>query len=305
MRFIERYFYRPSPIQKGVALALLPLSLLYCAIATTRRALSLKREFPATLISIGNLVVGGTGKTPFLIALAKEYEDRVAVVSRGYKRGSKGLLVVSHEGKILEETPKSGDEAMLIAQKLPKATVIVSEDRAKGINKAIELGKDIIFLDDGFRFPYNKLNILLRPLLEPHFKLCIPSGAYRERPSLYQSADILAKEGKEYRREVNISNPTPRMLLVTAIANPSRLERFLPEVVGKIAYKDHAFFDIKTLQKAMKEHEASSLLVTEKDEVKLKESGLPLSVMRLEFFIDEEIRAQVREFVASRPPKLS
>lgn len=305
MRFIERYFYRPSVGQKALALALSPLSILYCAMASARRRFSRACEFPAAIISVGNLIVGGTGKTPFIIALAKEYGAQVAVVSRGYKRRSKGLLVVSHEGEILQGAEKSGDEAQLFAQKLPQATIIVSENRERGIQKALELGKKIIFLDDGFRFPYKKLNLVLQPLLEPHFRLCIPSGAYRERPSLYASADILAREGRDYKREVNIENPSARMLLVTAIANPSRLDRFLPEVVGRLTYTDHHFFDSKELKAAMEAHEASSILITEKDEVKLQESGLPLSVMRLELKIDEEIVERVRGYIATRLRELA
>lgn len=298
MRFIERYFYRPSQGQKLLAYALFPLSCLYCAIATSRRVFARKRHFQAAIISVGNLIVGGTGKTPFLIELAKEYERDCAVISRGYKRKSKGLLLVAHEGKILAPTQNSGDEAQLIARKLPQATVIVSENRAQAIQKALELGKRIIFLDDGFRFPYNKLNIVLRPLLEPALSLCIPSGAYRERPCLYARADILAKEGSDYKREVEITNKTERMLFVTAIANPSRLEQYLPNVVGKITYEDHAFFEESTLKNELIKHQATSLLVTEKDEVKLQNMDVPLSVMRLNLHISEAIHAHTRAYIA-------
>lgn len=304
MRFIEQYFYRPTTIQKALAFALLPISLFYCTAATLRRTLASRRNFDVAIISVGNLVLGGTGKTPFLIELASEYGDDVAVITRGYKRRSKGLLLVSHNGEILENVERSGDEAQLIAKKLPQATIIASENREKGIAKAIELGKKIVFLDDGFRFKFNKLNIVLRPLLEPRIPLCIPSGAYRERPSLYASADIIAHEGSEYKREVTIENPTTKMLLVTAIASPSRLERFLPEVVGKISYIDHAFFDKDTLVREMEKHGATSLLITEKDEVKMADIDLPRSVMRLRFSIDDEIKVKVKSYIESRLAKV-
>lgn len=306
MRFIERYFYRPSLGQKLLAFALLPLSLLYCLIATLRRKLSSSATFDAAIVSIGNVTIGGSGKTPLTIALAKRHEARAAIILRGYKRKSKGLLVVAHGGEILCETHSSGDEASLLAQKLPLSTIIVSEDRREGILKAISLGKRIIFLDDGFRFPCNKLNLLVRPLLEPHFRFCLPSGAYRERPSLYKTSQaLIVQEGREYTREVTVENPTPRMLLVTAIANPSRLDQFLPEVIGKISYQDHAFFDEANLKQLLQSHQATSLLVTEKDAVKIPAESLPLSILRLHIKVDPSLQEKVDDYIQTHTKEFS
>ena len=90
------------------------------------------------------------------------------------------------------------------------------------------------------------------------------------------------------------------MLLLTAIANPSRLDAFLPDsVVGKITLNDHARFDIQALQELQKKHNATSLLVTSKDEVKLMKSGLDLSVMRLRLKIDSKVLGQIQGYVKS------
>ncbi|STP12479.1 tetraacyldisaccharide 4'-kinase [Helicobacter mustelae] len=296
MGFLDRYFYKPTFAQKLLALCLLPLSLLYLIISTLRRKTSKFQDFGIPIISIGNLIAGGSGKTPFILEIAKKFPD-VAIISRGYKRQSKGLLVVSHQGKILVSQKRAGDEAYLFASKLKNASVIVCEKREHAIEKAKELGAKIIFLDDGFRFNYKKLNILLRPKLEPYFPFCIPSGIYRENPKLYQHADILVQEDRDYKREVSLKNPTPRMLLVTAIANPSRLNDFLPDVIGKIILKDHSEFDVKFLQKKMQELHATSLLVTQKDEVKLQDSKLPMSILELRLQISPIILEQIQNYI--------
>ncbi|PAF54132.1 tetraacyldisaccharide 4'-kinase [Helicobacter sp. 13S00482-2] len=298
MRFIDRYFYKPSIFQKILVFLFLPISLIYYVSSILRRKASRSIDFEIPIISVGNLIAGGSGKTPFIIEIAKEYMD-VAIISRGYKRKSKGLVIVSQNGKIMCAQKEAGDEAYLIAKKLKNATVIVSKKRALAIQKAKELGCKAIFLDDGFRFNFKKLNILLKPKLEPYFKLCIPSGMYRERPSLYKIADILAIEGVDYKRKVKINNQTQRMLLVTAIANPSRLDEYLPDTIGKITLNDHSDFNMNQLQIEFQKHSATSILVTQKDEVKLKDSPIPLSIMELELEINPNIKKSIYDYIHS------
>ena len=103
---------------------------------------------------VGNLSVGGSGKTPLVTALAQKYEES-AVILRGYGRHSKGLYVVKDFNNILCDVDVSGDEAMIYAQKLAKSIVIVSEDRKIAILQAKEMGAKIIFLDDA----YSKHNV--------------------------------------------------------------------------------------------------------------------------------------------------
>lgn len=297
MKFLERYFFNPTFGQKILAFSLLPVSICVFVGASLRRIFAPSRQYKAAIVSVGNLVVGGSGKTPLVIALAKEYEPNCAIVLRGYKRKSKGLVVVAHNGRVIVDVNKSGDEAQLLSQRLPFATVIVSEDRHRGIQKAIKLGKRIIFLDDGFRFKCNKLNILLRAQLQPYYPFCIPSGAYRESPAAYKNADMVLYEGREYKREVAVKDPTERMLLVTAIANPSRLEQFLPTIVGRLSYSDHSFFSKERIALEVEKSGATSILVTEKDEVKMRDFGFPLSVLKLEMIVDAEVYSAVRDYI--------
>lgn len=299
MRFIDSYFYNPNFLQKCLSIALLPISLLYAIGSIIRRRFSKIHDFHIPIVSVGNLVAGGSGKTPFIIEIAKDFQN-ACIISRGYKRSSKGLVVVSLNGEIKVSQEEAGDEPYLIARELKNTSVIVCKNRLEAVLKAKELGAKVIFLDDGFRFRFKKLNIVLEPLLKPYFPFCLPSGIYREVKSALKEADILVREGIEYTREVSIQSPSERMLLLTAIANPSRLDVFLPDsVVGKITLNDHSRFDIKALQDSMKEYNATSLLVTSKDEVKLLGSGLNLSVMRLRLNIDSHILEQIYRYVMS------
>lgn len=297
MRFIDRYFYKPNFLHICISIVLLPISIFYLIIATLRRKCAKYYDFKIPIISVGNLIAGGSGKTPFLCEIAKDFKN-VAVISRGYKRKSKGLVVVSHNGKICATQEQSGDEAFLIALSLKNASVIVSKDRVAGILEAQKLGAKIVFLDDGFRFNFKKLNIILSPKLEPFFKLPLPSGIYRENP--FAKGDLNLKEGVDYTREVGIENATARMLLLTAIANPTRLDEFLPpNIIGKILLKDHAQFDLDFLSTEFKRTGATSLLVTSKDFVKLSKCELPLSILSLKIHIDSPIKARIKEYVES------
>lgn len=303
MRGIERYFFAPSTPQKILAFCLLPFSILYCAIATLKRKFARFYDFGIPIISVGNLVLGGSGKSPFIIEIAKDYQES-CVILRGFGRKSKGLKIVSIQGNIQADVQSVGDEAIMLAKALNHSSVIVSENRKNAILKAKELGAKVIFLDDGFRFNFKKLNILLQPKLEPYFDFCIPSGGYREHKSAYKSADILAKESIDYERKVQLLSPTKRMLLLTAIANPSRLDDYLPNVVGKIILKDHSFFDKTTILEEYAKLNATSLLVTQKDATKLEEFGLPLSVLHLELNINPAIKQSIQDYIAKESQSL-
>ncbi|MFB1309377.1 tetraacyldisaccharide 4'-kinase [Helicobacter pylori] len=299
--FLERYFYDPTLLQKGLIFALYPFSLIYQGIATLKRRIAKKRDFKIPLISIGNLIAGGSGKTPFILEIAPRYQE-VAIVSRGYQRDSKGLVVVSVKGNILVPQKTAGDEAYLLALNLKQASVIVSEKRELGVLKALELGAKIVFLDDGFRFNFNQFNALLKPKVPPYYPFCLPSGLYRESIESYKEAHLVITEDKDYKRITSISHPTKRMLLVTAIANPSRLDAFLPkEVVKKLYFRDHALFDLELLEKEFYQNNATSLLVTSKDLVKLQDCNLPLSVLDLKLEICPKVLEEIDRYILSYP----
>jgi len=173
------------------------------------------KKLPVPVISVGNLSVGGTGKTSFVIYLANLLkEKRVCILLRGYKRKSKGVLLVSEYGKILTDWEKAGDEAYLLAKLLPNASVVVSEDRYEGGVFAVErLNPELIILDDGFqhRKLHRDLNILLlkKKDLEDYL---LPYGNLREPLSSLKRADLVVLSYQEVEPfEFNSEKPTFKM----------------------------------------------------------------------------------------------
>ena len=147
------------------------------------------------VISVGNLSVGGSGKTLVVEALARHLRAsgiKAGILSRGYGRGSQELIVVSDGEGILTGVDRSGDEAFLLASLLPDCPVVVSAERFPGaVRLQDELGVDCILLDDGFQ--HRKLHrdldiVLLDPSIrkKPHL---LPWGYLREPPSALHRAD--------------------------------------------------------------------------------------------------------------------
>lgn len=265
-------------------------------IILVKRAMAKPIEFGIPIISVGNIIVGGSGKTPITIKLASKYEN-ACVILRGYGRSSKGLYVISLNGKILEDINTSGDEAMLLASSLPNATVIVSENRIEAILKAKELGCKIIFLDDGFsKYQIAKFNILLRPKDEPTNIFCLPSGGYREPKGFYAQADIELLEGSDFKRIITIkkdgkiSEIPEKTLLITAISKPKRLLEYLPKNINMVSFPDHYDFTQEDISKIQKDYKDFSYLTTGKDFVKLKKFNFTnLYLMDLEIEIDKKV----------------
>ena len=253
-------------------------------------------DFGLPIISIGNLVIGGSGKTPVTIALASKYDD-VVVLLRGFGRSSEGTIVISKHGKILEDVNTSGDEAMLLAQSLPKATVIVASDRREGIIKAKELGAKVLFLDDGYSKHFiKKLDIILEPFKKPYLPFCIPSGPYREQKWWGKEVFTYIEE-VDFKRQVTLKNPTDRMLLVTAISKPWRLDPYLPEVIGKKTFIDHYKFSKDELHDLVKSYAATSIVTTEKDAVKMHGFGLELSILELSLEISDTMSQKIENYI--------
>ena len=271
-------------------------------IILTKRAMSKEIEFGIPIISVGNIIVGGSGKTPVTIKLASKYEN-ACIILRGYGRASKGLYVVSLNGKILEDVKISGDEAMLLANSLPKATIIVSENRIKAILKAKELGCKIIFLDDGFsKYKIAKFNILLRPKNEPTNIFCLPSGGYREPKGFYAQADIELVEEKDFKRVITIKKdgrvselPT-KTVVITAISKPKRLLEYLPKDIKMISFPDHYTFTKDDISEIQEENKDYVILTTGKDFVKLKGFDIKnLYLMDLDIEISKNVDFSLME----------
>lgn len=246
------------------------------------------------VISVGNLTVGGNGKTPFVCEIAMRYPSS-AIVLRGYGRQSSGLLVVKHDNEILQNVYSSGDEAMLYARMLKNTTVIVSEDRVEGINKAKELGCKLVILDDGYGKHFiSKLDIVLHSSHSNTF--CLPSGPYREK--LWHGKQVLlCSEGEEFQRVVTLQTPYEKLSLLTAIARPQRLDEFLPEGIKKHYYEDHHYFTKEECEAVLMHDGSEALLVTYKDYVKIADFGVNCAILELRLNINVKVWDAIERYI--------
>jgi len=152
------------------------------------------KAFEIPIIAVGNITVGGTGKTPHVEYLAGMLQEqfRVAVLSRGYKRKSTGFVIANAHTTM----PQIGDEPYQMKQKFPKVTVAVDKNRCHGIEQLTEQDKqlDVVLLDDAFQHRYVKpgINILL---VDYHrliiYDKLLPAGRLREPLDGKDRADIV------------------------------------------------------------------------------------------------------------------
>lgn len=271
-----------------------PFSLLYGGVTLVRNKLYEQnimptRRFSLPVIAVGNLTVGGTGKTPhveYLLRLLQSY--KVATLSRGYKRQSKGFLLADSEStaEIL------GDEPFQYHRDFPGVAVAVSEDRVAGIEKIQQLVPvvEVVVLDDAMqhRPVQPSLNIMLTDYNRPFYEdLVLPAGLLREPrqgasradavivskcpPQLKPEQQAVIKKMIEkyaatgtpvffssfaYGEPVAIGLPVTlakKVLLLTGIANAAPLKVFLQaegyEVIHHLKYPDHHTYTQNDLQK--------------------------------------------------------
>jgi tetraacyldisaccharide 4'-kinase len=206
--------------------------------------------------------------------------------------------VVKDKEKILCDVALSGDEAMVYAHKLPNAVVIVSEDRKIAIEKAKEMGCEIIFLDDAYsKHDLKKLDLLINVVSKNSF--CLPSGPFRER--LYSDkVTRVIEEEKDFTRLVTLKDRCDKMSLLTAIARPQRLDSYLPEVVSKNYFADHHPFIKSELEEILSRDGSDSLLVTYKDFVKVKSFGLPLSLLDLDVEVSQNLLETIGKYIENK-----
>jgi tetraacyldisaccharide 4'-kinase len=280
---------------KSFRVLLVPFSLPFWLAVGTRnflydRNIIRSAGFGLPVICIGNLTVGGTGKSPmveYLVTLLKD-RFRVATVSRGYKRRTKGYALANANSTALD----IGDEPMQFHLKFPDVPVAVGEERLVAIPQLLHdyPDREVIILDDAFQHREIKagLNILLTDchnLFTRDFYL--PAGDLRDLKSSYRRAQIIIvskcsihlseTEKEKIIKEIRpirgqhiffttieydlpyhitsraIRNPdfNTEILLVTGIANPRPLKKLLEEKSGSyhmLQYPDHHIFTIDDLK---------------------------------------------------------
>lgn len=209
---------------KGAALAY--ALLLRLRAAAYRIGILPSRRLPVPVISVGNIVLGGTGKTPAVAWLADYFlkrGKRVAVLTRGYGGSLEGeARVVSDGSNLLLSPEEAGDEPCLLARKLPGLMVVMGADRYQAGELALrELQPDIFLLDDGFQHLRLKrdLNILLldaeRPFANGH---TLPAGFLREHPSACGRADLIVYTRSKESGKPNLFPQKPALWTSHALA---------------------------------------------------------------------------------------
>ncbi len=305
----------------------LPLSWVYALAVRGRHWLYdnrmlVQKHAPLPVVSIGNLVVGGVGKTQVALLLAQSVEN-AAILTRGFRgKAEKGKrpLHVSIEKHTAD---LSGDEPWLLASRLPNTPVIVNRDRYKSSLEAEKLGARVILLDDGMqhRQLFRNYEIVVINGSDPfgggHF---LPRGLLREDPKRLARADLIVSVGKLKKAlPTNIEAPIvetevrvrsirdlsgapiaslqgKRVGIFCGIGNPGRFVESVKalgaDVVASHFLPDHKTIDEKVLKKfaqLCKEQGAEYLLCTEKDRVKLqecaKECALPIGWVEVELEI--------------------
>ncbi len=271
------------------------LSTIYGAGIATRNTLYDRRIVPARkllgpVISVGNLSVGGSGKTPFAVLLGEMLKARNVkfdILSRGYGRKTRGIALVDPGGSSRD----FGDEPLLLSRKLG-VPVIVGEDRhAAGVFAEQECGTQLHLLDDGFqhRALARDFDIVLVTPEDARDRL-LPAGRLREPPSSLSRADAVVLtsgavpesfplNGKltwRVRRGIVIKKIPTRPVAFCGIARPQnfilQLRAAGVEPVAQALYRDHYAYteeDIHDLLKLRQQSEAEGFITTEKDAVNL------------------------------------
>ena len=277
-----------------------PLSPLYAGIMRIRawaykKGWPASRRLPCPVISIGNITLGGTGKTPHVIAVAewlKTQGQRPAIVSRGYgrqKSGAQSLIVSRGQGAVLSAA-EAGDEPVMMAGCTRGIPIVVSSDRfGAGMLAHKELGAEIILLDDGFQHLSLKrdIDIVLLPAMRPFgTERVFPGGDLREPVYALSRATAIVITGAQaalpskipglFSKIHELAPNVPIFISKTAIKGLKAIDRNLTIDLNKICNKavfafcgiasPGSFFDILsgtgadlTGKRAFRDHHAYSL----------------------------------------------
>lgn len=289
----------------------------YGGIAARRRAWYARhpdavRRLSRPVISVGNLRVGGTGKTPVVAAIARELLARglrPSILTRGYarRRPLDGVTVVSDGARVLADVATAGDEPLMLARQLPGVAVLVGSDRYLSGRLAEErLGAAVHILDDGFQHVTlaRAVDLLLAGDEELRDTV-LPAGRLREPLAAARSADaVLAPDGATASRVSAALGITQAFVVartlgavperaVFAIAGIARPQRFFDDlgargvrVAGAMAFADHHRYsrdDVRRIAAAARRAGAEVIATTEKDRVRLPADadGLPIAAVAL------------------------
>lgn len=312
---MKRYFYALMTDQRNDPLSFLVKGFLFLFASFFRLLVGVRdffwrkgflkaRKIPVTIISVGNITVGGTGKTPFVKWLVRALHSRgkkIAVLTRGYQKMGEDL----------------SDEVLELRHALPDVPVWMGKDRVKLAEKALSENMDLVVLDDGFQYRklHRDLDIVLVDATNPFGNgKMLPRGILREGPASLRRADVLVltrtdgEDGKGGVLEQFLRGCAPdspilfsahrtrrfydartkeevpvevlqreRLVSFCGIGNPAAFRHLLEEnglqPVESISFMDHYFYtekDLEGIDEMADSRDAGCLVTTEKDFERLK-----------------------------------
>jgi tetraacyldisaccharide 4'-kinase len=272
-----------------VSALLKPFELLWRGINRTRRALYRAgvlrpKRLPRPVVSVGGITAGGAGKTPAVIAIARDLVRRglrVVVLTRGYGRAGGG-------GGVVDELDpgRFGDEPVLIKRSVPEAVVVVGGDRHE---QARRIDGNVYLLDDGFQH--------LQLARDVDVVVDAPGRWHREGRSALRDAGFVIP------RRLHVEVEALRGERVFAFAGLADNEQFfaaLPNVVGTRRFPDHHRYtaaDLEGVRAAARNAGATRIVTTEKDAVKLGDRDI--IAVRAEMIIDPRILDAIAARIAA------
>lgn len=285
-QFINKIWYSSNFIK----FILWPCSLIYLAIIKIRRFYLVRykqKKFPIPIIIVGNLTVGGAGKTPLVIAITQKLQQQgwqVGIISRGYKSklNAKPYLI-----KLSDLADMVGDEPLLIA-KVTKCPVVIAKNRTQAVQYLLSRTKSqIIISDDGLQHYKLGRDIEIAVIDGSRYfgnKLCLPAGPLREPLSRLKQCDLLIVNNgnwpNAYKMQLlpekiiniatgifkNCQDFSSPVAAVTGIGNPQRFFDTLAKM--DINYKPYAFPDHYFWRPQELIFPESELIMTAKDAIR-------------------------------------
>ena len=248
IEFLESIIYggRKDPLAKAVRAMLIALSGLYRAaiwvyLLPFEIGFRRQRKLDSPVVSVGNITVGGTGKSPTVEYLCKGLLGqnwKPAVLSYGYGGSLRGKFAVVSDGSSVSLAPReAGDEPVMLATNVPGVPVLVCRDRVKSGRIAVgHFGADILVLDDGFQVwkVHRDLDIVLLNADNPLDNgRTLPAGRLREPLTALRRADCIVATGIQAPRE---REDILTKVLRAAPTTPVYFGRFCPSVVISLSY---------------------------------------------------------------------
>jgi tetraacyldisaccharide 4'-kinase len=299
MYFIKPKFWDEKK-NSFLSILLYPLSIIYYLIIEIKKKIYIPQKFNIPIICVGNIYIGGTGKTSAAIEISKILNQfkKICFLTKGYGRISKKDIYMNELNISNQNSEDTGDEALLLNK---FGHVYISNNRSEAIKNIIKLGYDAIILDDGFQdhLIFKNINILCFDSKNwIGNNNLIPAGPLREPLKSIKEANFIIIKGEknqiiekkiktispnveiiyaENRIENNETLKNKNFIAFTGIGNPYSFFNTLIDsnikIIKQIIYPDHFQFTEKNYKTLFQEAEDNNcnLITTEKDWVRINE----------------------------------